>query len=124
MDFVNTMIFNVLMALVVAIAGIIARQLLPYIKQKKEEAVEKLKQTNWLWAADIIDAVVRAIEQTVSDEIHGQDKKDEAVKLINRIFYQMNIRLTEDQIDALIESAVQAMNANSMEVFNDTEGVD
>lgn len=123
METMNTLIFNILMALVVAIAGIIARQLLPYLREKRDEAIEKVKQTKWAWCADIIDAVVRAVEQTVGDEIHGEDKKAEAVKLIGRIFYQAGLHLSDDQIDALIEAAVQNMNANSMEVFNDTEGM-
>lgn len=122
METMNTLIFNVLMALVVAIAGIIARQLLPYLREKRDEAIEKVKQTKWAWCADIIDAVVRAVEQTVGDEIHGEDKKAEAVKLIGRIFYQAGLHLSDDQIDALIEAAVQSMNANSLEVYtNDSE---
>lgn len=122
MEMMSALIFNVLMALVVALAGIVARQLLPYLKEKKEEATEKIRQTRWAWCADIIDAAVRAVEQTVSDEIHGEDKKAEAAKLIGRIFYQAGLHMTEDQIDALIEAAVQSMNANSLEVYaNDTE---
>ena len=62
------------------------------------------------------------MEQTVGDEIHGEDKKAEAVKLIGRIFYQAGLHLSDDQIDALIEAAVQSMNANSLEVYaNDSE---
>ena len=121
MDFSN-LIFNILMALVVAIAGIIARQLLPYLREKKEEATEKIRQTKWSWCADIIDAVVRAVEQTVGDEIHGEEKKAEAVKLIRRIFYQAGLHLSDDQIDALIEAAVQEMNSGTMEVFENVEG--
>ena len=119
MEFMNTMIYNVLMALAVTLAGIIARQLLPYLREKKEEAIEKIRHTRWAWAAEIVDAVVRAIEQTVGDEIHGAEKKAEAVVLIDRILYQAGLHLSEDQIDALIEAAVQAMNANSLEVYSD-----
>ena len=116
METMNTLIFNILMALVVAIAGIIARRLLPYLREKRDEATEKIRQTRWAWCADIIDAVVRAVEQTVGDEIHGEDKKAEAIMLIDRIFYQAGLRLSEDQIDALIEAAVQAMNAQTIEM--------
>ena len=111
----NDLIFNVLMALVVALVGIITRQLLPYLSEKKDEATEAIRQTRWAWAADIIDAVVRAVEQTVSNEIHGADKKAEAILLIDRLFYQAGLHLTEDQIDALIEAAVQEMNAETMQ---------
>ena len=122
MEMLNTMVFNILVALTVALVGIVTRQLLPYLREKRIEATEKIRQTQWSWCADIIDAVVRAIEQTVSDEIHGEDKKAEAVKLIGRIFYQAELHLSDDQIDALIEAAVQSMNANSLEVYaNDSE---
>ena len=122
MEMLNTMVFNILVALTVALVGIVTRQLLPYLREKRIEATEKIRQTQWSWCADIIDAVVRAIEQTVSDEIHGEDKKAEAAKLIGRIFYQAGLHMTEDQIDALIEAAVQSMNANSLEVYdNDSE---
>lgn len=122
MEMLNTMVFNILVALTVALVGIVTRQLLPYLREKRDEAIEKVKQTKWAWCADIIDAVVRAVEQTVGDEIHGEDKKAEAVKLIGRIFYQAGLHLSDDQIDALIEAAVQSMNANSLEVYaNDSE---
>ena len=120
MEMMNTMIFNILMALVVALIGIVTRQLLPYLKEKKEEATAKIRQTQWAWCADIIDAVVRAVEQTVSDEIHGDDKKAEAILLIGHIFYQAGLHMSDEQIDALIEAAVQEMNANTITV----EGAD
>lgn len=125
MDTMNTLIFNILMALVVTIAGIVAKQLLPYLREKKDEAIEKVKRTRWAWAAEIIDAVVRAIEQTVGDEIHGEEKKNEAIRIIGRIFYQAGLYMTDDQIDALLEAAVQSMNAGTIEIeTEDHDGMD
>ena len=106
----ENLIFNVLMALVVAIVGIIAKTLLPYLKAKEEEALAKLRRTKWSWAADIIDAVVRAVEQTVSDEIHGDE-------LLN----QNGISLSDKQIDALIEAAVHTMNDSIIDVTTDVD---
>lgn len=120
----NNLIFNVLMALIVAIAGIIARQLMPYLKAKKDEAMTKLRQTQWSWAADIIDAVVRAVEQTVSEEIHGQDKKLLAVQYIAKYLQQAGIELSMDQIDSLIEAAVQQMNADTVQLAEPVEYYD
>lgn len=119
MDMMQNLIFNILMALVVALVGIVTRQLLPFLREKKAEATEKIRQTRWAWCVDIIDAVVRAVEQTVSDEIHGEEKKAEAITWISRIFWQAGLNLTDDQIDALIEAAVQQMNAEAMEVYSD-----
>lgn len=109
------LVFNILMALVVAIAGIVARELLPYLKQKQLEFTTRLRKTQWAFAADIVDAVVRAVEQTVSEELHGPDKKDIAVRYIRELLKQNDINVTTEQLDALIEAAVQAMNANTIE---------
>ena len=43
-------------------------------KEKKAEVIKQIEATKWSWAVDIIDAVVRAVEQTVLDE-HGEEKK-------------------------------------------------
>ena len=112
----QNLIFNVLMALGVAIAGIVAKQVIPFVKAKKEEALAKIRQTKWAFAADIIDAVVRAVEQTVSDEIHGEGKKELAIKYIQELLAQNGIEVTAEQLDALIEAAVQAMNDGQIKV--------
>lgn len=112
----QNLIFNVLMALVVAIAGIVAKTLIPYLKQKEVEALTKLRQTQWGFMADIVEAVVRAVEQTVSDEIHGEGKKELAIKYIQELLAQNGIEVTAEQLDALIEAAVQAMNEGQIKV--------
>lgn len=109
------LVFNVLMALIVTIAGLVAKELLPYLKKKQAEFTTQLRKTKWAFAADIVDAVVRAVEQTVSEEFHGPDKKHLAVKYIKELLKQNDITVTTEQLDALIEAAVQAMNANSLE---------
>ena len=118
------LVYEVLFALVVAIAGIVAKTLIPYLKQKEAEALAKLRQTQWAWAADIIEAVVRAVEQTVSEEIHGEDKKAIAVRYITDIFRQNGIELSHEQIDKLIEAAVQAMNQQSIQIEVPNEPVE
>ena len=114
----NNLVFNVLMALVVTICGIIARNLLPYLKAKKDEAMAQLRRTKWAWAADIIDAVVHAVEQTVGQEIHGEEKKAVAIQYIKSMLAQAGIELSDEEISQLIEAAVHAMNeAQNKEVL-------
>lgn len=110
----DKLVFNILMALIVAIAGIVAKNVLPFLKAKKEEAMAALRATKFAFAADIIDAVVRAVEQTVSEEFHGEDKKNLAIKYIKELLEQNGIAISPEQLDALIESAVQAMNAEKV----------
>lgn len=105
----NDLIFNVCLALVVGICGVICKELLPYIREKKAEAMKALEATKWSWAVDIINEVVRAVEQTVLEE-HGDEKKAIAKQLIYKAMKEANIYLNDEQIDMLIEAAVHAMN--------------
>lgn len=124
-DFASTLIFNVCMALIVALIGVITKTLLPYLKAKQEAATTAIRKTKWAWAADIIDAVVRAVEQTVEDGVHGEAKKEAATRLIFDFFRANHIDLTQEQVSALIESAVQAMNSNTIEVtdYSNTDAI-
>ena len=124
-EMVSTLIYNTLLALIVAIIGVITNALLPYLRAKKDEATTAIRQTRWAWAADIIDAVVRAVEQTVEDGVHGEAKKAEATRLIFDFFRANHIDLTQEQVSALIESAVQAMNSNTIEVtdYSNTDAI-
>lgn len=112
----NSLIFNILMALIVAVIGVIARELLPYLRQKRAEVEARIRRTKWAWAADIIDAVVRAIEQTVAEDVHGKAKKQEAVRYIKYLCGKCAIELSDEEIDTLIEAAVNTMNSGFISV--------
>lgn len=105
----NELIFNVLMALIVGICGVICRELIPLIKEKKAEVIKQIEATKWAWTVEIINAVVRAVEQTVIHE-HGDEKKAIAHQLIVKAMKEAGIYLSDQQIDMLIEAAVNAMN--------------
>lgn len=116
----NNLLMNVLTAVIVALIGVITTQLLPFLTAKKDEALAKMRRTKWAWAADIIDAAVRAVEQTVAEDVHGINKKKLAVNYIMPWLSKNGITLTEEEIDQLIEAAVQAMNAERLEVETET----
>ena len=116
----NNLFFNICMALIVAIAGIVAKTLLPYLEEKRAEVEAKLRNTRWSWAVDIVDAVVRAVEQTVEEDIHGEDKKRIAIKYIEKLLNDNGIALTYDEINTLVEAAVNTMNSGFISV--DTVG--
>lgn len=116
---INHVVMNVLIALIVAVIGAITKNLLPYLKAKKEEAMGKLRQSKWCWAVEIIDAVVRAVEQTVTEDIHGLDKKKLALEYIKPFLEKNGIHLSDEEIDSLIEAAVQAMNEGIIKVEAD-----
>lgn len=124
-EMVNQLVFNICMALIVALIGIVTKTLLPYLKAKQEAATTALRQTRWSWAADIVDAVVKAVEQTADEYMHGEVKKDAATRMIVDFFRENHIDLTEAQISALIETAVQELNSNTIEVtdFSNTDAI-
>ena len=116
----NNLFFNICMALIVAIAGIVAKTLLPYLEEKRAEVEAMLRNTRWAWAVDIIDAVVRAVEQTIDEDIHGEEKKRIAIKYIEKLLNDNGIALTYDEINTLVEAAVNTMNSGFISV--DTVG--
>ena len=75
--------------------------------------MKALEATKWAWAVDIINEVVRAVEQTVIEK-HGDEKKAVAHQLIWKAFKEAGISMSEQQVDALIEAAVHAMNGEKV----------
>lgn len=112
----NELIFNVLLAVITALVGIVVKQLIPYLKAKQTETTAKLRQTKWSWTADIIDAAVRAVEQTAKGAIHGEDKKQAAMAYTKSVLQKSGITMSDEQISTLIEAAVQAMNAQAITI--------
>ena len=112
----NELIFNVLLAVITALVGIVGKRLIPYLRKKKAEADAQLKRTRWGWVTEITDAAVRAVEQTASDSIHGTGKKDLAKQFVKSALEQAGVKMTDYQIDTLIEAAVQAMNADAIKI--------
>lgn len=110
------LIYNVLTAIIVALIGVVVRQLIPFLKQKQTEVSTQIRKTRWAWTADIIDAAVRAVEQTADAELHGDGKKDLAKKYIKVLLQESKLPVDDYQIDKMIEAAVQAMNADAIKI--------
>ena len=112
----NDLFFKVLLAVITALIGVIVNQAVPYLRKKYEESEAKVRQTRWAWTMDIADAAVRSVEQTASEAIHGNGKKDLAKQFVKSALEQAGVKMTDYQIDTLIEAAVQAMNAQAITI--------
>lgn len=112
----NDLFFKVLLAVITALIGVIVNQAIPYLKGKYAEAEAKVRQTKWSWAMDVADAAVRAVEQTAAEAIHGNGKKDLAKQFVKSALEQAGVKMTDYQIDTLIEAAVQVMNADAIKI--------
>ena len=112
----NDLVYRVLLAVITALIGVIVQQAIPYLRKKYEEAEAKVRQTKWSWAMDVADAAVRAVEQTAAEAIHGTGKKDLAKQFMKSALNQAGVKMTDYQIDTLIEAAVQAMNSQEIKI--------
>lgn len=106
---------KIVMDLIVALTcGVITWAIQTAIKHVIPFIETKLKESQYSWAADIIANAVRAYEQTVSGQGMGEDKFQLVMEYVNRELSKLGIKLSEEQITVLIESAVQAMNAEQI----------
>ena len=106
---------QIVMDLIVALTcGVVTWAIQTAIKYVVPFIETKLKESQYSWAAEIITNAVRAYEQTVSGHGMGEDKFQLVMEFVNRELGKLGIKLTEEQITILIESAVQAMNAEKL----------
>lgn len=90
------------------IGALVTTVLVPYIKAKLGEA--KLAMiTDW------VNRFVRAAEQLFPEIGSGEVKKQYVIEGLSKLFPN----LTEEQIEALIEDAVLALNADVVKVHED-----
>lgn len=106
---------QIVMDLITALmCGVVTWAIHAVIKHVVPFVETKLKESQYSWAAEIIANAVRAYEQTVSGHGMGEDKFQLVMEFVNRELSKLGIKLTEEQITVLIESAVQAMNAEKL----------
>ena len=101
----NENIFEFVLSLISLLGAVITYFAVPYIQANIDST--KLEQYQ-KWAA----LAVRTAEMLWSDTGHGEDKKKYAVKFFNDMFNSKKTVITEEQIDILIESAVQELKKN------------
>lgn len=110
----NNITFTILKMVVSIAAALVTAYLIPYIKSctKTAEQEEILK---------IVDVAVRAAEQTMKD---GRLKKEDVTAFVTTWLNGRGIKVTDEQLDKLIESAVYSMkNADNIIVNNMVESV-
>lgn len=97
----DELLFEIVKIVVMVVALLIARYLVPWLRQKIE--AEKVAEIS-MWAKQ---AVLMA-EQVYKDW-KGQDKKAFVTEYLKKILKAKNISLTDEQLNILIEAAVKQM---------------
>lgn len=99
----NDITFMILKIVISVTAALVTAYLIPYIKSqtKSKEQEEVL---------NIIQIAVKAAEQTFREHNSGPAKKADVIKFVTEWLNEHNIKITEDQLDKLVEAAVYSMN--------------
>lgn len=102
MEAIQTELINFVIVVITALVGWITQKVTSYLKQKG--VIAKLEANK-----ELVRIVVNAIEQTYQ-HLNGEEKfkvaKIELVKLMN----EKKIKISEQEVDILIESVVKEMN--------------
>lgn len=99
----NEVVFTILQAVVAVSTILIMRYVLPYLKVKLQSLID----------ATVFDAImkeVRSVEQTMTGSGQGLAKKEEVIIRITLWANAHGIKVTQEQISQLIETAVFIMN--------------
>lgn len=99
----NEFSFLILKLILAASASLITGYLVPVLK-------EYLDQMRNQKLAKAIQDAVKAAEQTFKGSGQGTAKKEDVLKSITEWLEEKGIRITDKQLDQLIESAVYALN--------------
>ena len=99
----NDITFSILKITVSVVAALLSYYLIPLIKAK----IEAIKSTE---LRKTVKEAVRAAEQTLHAPGQGVAKKADVVAFVSEWLTEHGIKITEDQLDKLIEAAVFSMN--------------
>lgn len=100
-------LFQVIMTLIPVIGAIVTYFVIPYIKTLIGN--EKLIQYRE-WA----DMAVKCAEMLWTESGMGADKKAYAVQFLSDMFNKNKVVITEEQLNVLIEAAVQELNSRKV----------
>jgi len=99
----NDLVFTIIKAVVYVLFAVIARYMIPWI-------MTKAKSSKYELLSLIVEDAVRAFEQTITGQGEGAKRKELVKEYVIRMCDEYHIPVYTEQLDALIESAVEAIN--------------
>ncbi len=99
----SDVIFMILrLAVFIAVLSV-ARYAIPWIRENTDIAKNQVLM-------DIVTAAVQYAEQTITGQGTGAEKKAIVTEFLRHQLAEKNLSISEEQLNALIESAVYALN--------------
>lgn len=99
----NELTFTILKIVTSISSVLIVRYLIPYLKNK-------IKRSDYELALSIVESAVRAAEQTIKGSGKGAVKKEEVVNWVHNWLNENGFKISDEQLDILIEEAVYVLN--------------
>ena len=100
----DEILFEVLRCVIIVVCLVITRYVIPYLKQMID------KQQNEVLNA-LVQVAVQYAEQCYET---GKEKKEIVTEFLKTQLLAKNITITDEQLNALIESAVYILKQNSL----------
>lgn len=97
----SDLIFEIAKLAVMVMAVVVGRYVIPYVK-------EKLESENMKTVVSWVEYAVFMAQQVYGKET-GADRKEFVVDFVKGILEEKGIRITEEQLDVLIEAAVKQL---------------
>lgn len=99
----DEILFEVLKCVVIVVCLLITRYVIPYLKQTIEKQQNEVLNT-------LVQIAVRYAEQCYDT---GKEKKEIVTEFLKAQLQAKNISISDEQLNALIESAVYTLKQNS-----------
>lgn len=98
-------LFELILALIPVLGTILTVYIIPFVKEKTGNAkLEKYKA----WT----ESAVKCAEMLWTESGKGKDKKQFVIDYLNDMFNKKKVIITSEQLNVLIEAAVEELNKN------------
>lgn len=107
MEVLHAEMINFIIVFFTVISGIVAKYVISYLKEKG--IISKLNSNK-----ELVGIAVRAVEQTYK-HLHGEEKLNLAKIEVIKLAKSKGIKISEKELDLMIESSVREMNKSVKE---------
>lgn len=103
----DNLTYDIVRIIIAVAMALITAYLVPFLNSlAKNEKYARL--------VDFVETAVTAAEQTIKGDGRGGERKQEVVKAVREWLNGKGIKITDEQLDKLIESVVYQMNTYSL----------
>ena len=105
----NDLLFELLKLVLIICSALITRYVIPFIRRE-------IQNTEYAWVVDVVEDAVRYVEQVTNEEGAGSKKKELVLNFVQSQLDARGIKISQDQLNALIEATVYGLNVEKQSV--------